>query len=214
MPGTRTTTDRTTRRPSTSTPARTARSGARSRIRVTSSTPRPRAAAIARRSSSRKCARRSRRTLVPDPAGNGYYPVYSDVKRGNAGYCAWHSAGSCGRTTSVPVQFAFFFNLDGDAGCDPQDTQTGHSQGLAALANVTAHELSEARSDPAQPRRLVRRERRRERRQVRVDVQRAVRVLPERHRSGSCRASGRTRRTPPARAIRTRQGQKGCLDGH
>ena len=84
----------------------------------------------------------------PDPAGNGYYPVYTDVKRGNAGYCAWHSAGTCGGTA---VQFAFFFNLDGDAGCDPQDTSGLHSQGLAALANVTGHELSEARTDPANP---------------------------------------------------------------
>src|SRR5258706_1062525 len=84
----------------------------------------------------------------PDPSGNGYYAVYTDVKRGNAGYCAWHSAGTCGTT---PVQFAFFFNLDGDAGCDPADTSGLHSQGLAALANVTAHELSEARSDPASP---------------------------------------------------------------
>jgi hypothetical protein len=86
--------------------------------------------------------------ITPDPSGDGYYPVYADVKRGNAGYCAWHSAGTCNGT---PVQFAFFFNLDGDAGCDPADTTTGHSQGLAALANVTAHELSEARSDPASP---------------------------------------------------------------
>jgi hypothetical protein len=46
------------------------------------------------------------------------------------------------------VQFAFFFNLDGDAGCDPQSTVTGHSQGLAALANVSGHELSEALTDP------------------------------------------------------------------
>jgi hypothetical protein len=84
----------------------------------------------------------------PDPAGNGYYAVYSDVKRGNAGYCAWHSAGSCG---GKPVQFAFFFNLDGDPGCDPGDTSGQHSQGLAALANVSGHELSEARSDPANP---------------------------------------------------------------
>jgi hypothetical protein len=76
---------------------------------------------------------------------NGYYPVYTDVKRGNAGYCAWHSYGSCGGT---PVQIAFFFNLDNDPGCDPQDSQTGHPQGVAALANVSAHELSEARSDP------------------------------------------------------------------
>ena len=86
--------------------------------------------------------------IVPDASGNGYYAVYSDVKRGNAGYCAWHSAGSCG---GKAVQFAFFFNLDGDPGCDPADSTTGHSQGLAALANVTAHELSEARSDPASP---------------------------------------------------------------
>jgi hypothetical protein len=83
-----------------------------------------------------------------DSSGNGYYPVYTDVKRGSAGYCAWHSAGTCG---GKPVQFGFFFSLDGDAGCDPQDSTTGHSQGLAALANVTAHELSEARSDPASP---------------------------------------------------------------
>ena len=84
----------------------------------------------------------------PDPSGNGYYAVYTDVARGSAGYCAYHSAGTCGTT---PVQFAFFFNLDGDAGCDPADTSGLHSQGLAALVNVTAHELEEARSDPASP---------------------------------------------------------------
>ncbi len=84
----------------------------------------------------------------PDPSGNGYYAVYTDVKRGHAGYCAWHSSGTCGGT---PVQFAFFFDLDGDSGCDPQDTSGLHSQGLSALASVTAHELSEARSDPASP---------------------------------------------------------------
>src|SRR5207237_1746843 len=73
------------------------------------------------------------------------YAVYVDTPRGNVGYCAWHSYGVCGTT---PVQFAFFFNLDGDAGCDPQDTVTHHSQGLSALANVSGHELSEARTDP------------------------------------------------------------------
>jgi hypothetical protein len=85
---------------------------------------------------------------TPDPSGNGYYSVYSDTPRGNANYCAYHSAGTCG---GVPVQFAFFFKLDGDAGCDPQDTSGLHSQGLAALANVSGHELSEARTDPANP---------------------------------------------------------------
>ncbi len=82
---------------------------------------------------------------ITNPVANGYYPVYTDAKRGSAGYCAWHSYGVCG---TVPVQFAFFFNLDGDSGCDPQDTETTHSQGLAALANVTGHEWSETVTDP------------------------------------------------------------------
>ncbi|HEX4233052.1 MAG TPA: hypothetical protein VH041_01985 [Caldimonas sp.] len=84
----------------------------------------------------------------PEPNGNGYYAVYSEVKRGGAQYCAYHSAGTC---HGIAVQFAFFFNLDGDSGCDPQDASGQHSQGLAALANVSGHELSEARSDPASP---------------------------------------------------------------
>jgi hypothetical protein len=84
----------------------------------------------------------------PDPSGNGYYAVYTDTPRGNAQYCAWHSYGSC---NGIPVQFAYFFKLDGDPGCDPQDTSGLHSQGLAALANVSGHELSEARTDPANP---------------------------------------------------------------
>jgi hypothetical protein len=80
------------------------------------------------------------------PVPNGYYPVYTDIPRGNAGYCAWHSWGQIG---STQVQFAFFFSLDNDPGCDPQDGGTlGHSRGLAALANVTGHELSEALTDP------------------------------------------------------------------
>jgi hypothetical protein len=82
---------------------------------------------------------------IVSPVSNGYYPVYVSTPRGSAGYCAWHSYGS---VRGVVVQFAFFFNLDGDPGCDPQDGTTGHSQGLAALANVSGHELSEAVTDP------------------------------------------------------------------
>lgn len=89
-----------------------------------------------------------RNITSPDATGNGYYPVYTDIPRGNAGYCAWHSAGSC---NGKAVQFAFFWKLDGDAGCDPGDTSGLHSQGLAAIANVSAHELSEAVTDPASP---------------------------------------------------------------
>ena len=83
---------------------------------------------------------------ITNPVANGFYAVYTDLPRGNAGYCAWHSYGT---VHGVGVQFAFFWNLDGDPGCDPQDTTTGHSQGLAALANVSGHELSEAMTDPA-----------------------------------------------------------------
>lgn len=82
----------------------------------------------------------------PDASGNGYYPVYTDIPRGSASYCAWHASGMCGATV---VQYAFFWKLDGDAGCDPKDTSGLHSQGLAALANVSGHELSEARTDPS-----------------------------------------------------------------
>jgi hypothetical protein len=82
---------------------------------------------------------------VPNPVPNGYYPVYSDIPRGHAGYCAWHSAGSI---NGVPVEFGFFFNLDGDPGCDPHDTSGQHSEGLSALANVSGHELSETLTDP------------------------------------------------------------------
>jgi len=80
------------------------------------------------------------------PVANAYYPVYSDQPRGNAGYCAWHSSGTIG---GVRVQFGFFFNLDGDPGCDPTSPSSlGHSQGLASLANVSGHELSEMLTDP------------------------------------------------------------------
>jgi len=82
--------------------------------------------------------------MISNPVSNGYYPVYVDTPRGHAGFCAWHSAGSC---NGISVQFAFFFNLDGDPGCDPQSSLSG-SQGLKALANVSAHELSEAITDP------------------------------------------------------------------
>ena len=85
------------------------------------------------------------------PRADGIYNVYATTKRGSAGYCAWHSYGSC---AGVPVQFAWYFNLDGDAGCDP-GTPTGsytaghtNSQGLVALSSVTAHEMSETITDP------------------------------------------------------------------
>jgi len=82
--------------------------------------------------------------VITNPVPNGFYPVYTDVPRGHARYCAWHSAGTC---QGITVQFGFFFDLDGDPGCDPQDPSNTHSQGLEALANVSGHELSETLTD-------------------------------------------------------------------
>jgi hypothetical protein len=80
----------------------------------------------------------------PDPTA--LYLIYTSTGAGNVNYCAWHSYGSC--SNGAPVQVAYMPNIDNIAGCDPQDTWTSHSQGLAAVANVTAHELSEAITDP------------------------------------------------------------------
>ncbi len=81
----------------------------------------------------------------PDPIG--VYFLYTSSGAGHVSYCAWHSWGNC--SNGAPVQVAYMPNIDGIAGCDPQDTYgTGHSQGLAAVANVTSHELSEAITDP------------------------------------------------------------------
>jgi hypothetical protein len=81
----------------------------------------------------------------PDP--NAIYFLFTSTGAGHVNYCAWHSWGNC--SNGMPIQVAYMPNIDGIAGCDPQDTYgTGHSQGLAALANVTSHEWSEARTDP------------------------------------------------------------------
>jgi hypothetical protein len=80
------------------------------------------------------------------PDASSLYLIYTSTTAGHVNYCAWHSWGSC--SNGAPIQVAYMPNIEGIAGCDPQDTWTTHSQGLSALANVTAHELSEAITDP------------------------------------------------------------------
>jgi hypothetical protein len=80
----------------------------------------------------------------PDPSA--VYFLFTDTGAGHVNYCAWHSWGTC--SNGAQVQVAYMPNIDGLAGCDPSDTSTGHSEGLAALANVTSHELMEAITDP------------------------------------------------------------------
>jgi hypothetical protein len=80
----------------------------------------------------------------PDP--NALYLIYTSSGAGHVSYCAWHSYGNC--SNGAPVQVAYMPYIGGLSGCDPADTWTSHSQALAALANVTAHELSETITDP------------------------------------------------------------------
>jgi hypothetical protein len=80
----------------------------------------------------------------PDP--NAIYFIYTSTGAGHVNYCAWHSWGTC--SGGKPIQVAYMPNITGLAGCDPGDTSGLHSQGMAALANVTSHEWSEARTDP------------------------------------------------------------------
>jgi hypothetical protein len=83
---------------------------------------------------------------------NTVYFIYTSTTAGHVSYCAWHSAGTC--SNGVKIQVAYMPNIDGIAGCDPLGSAgnevdaAGHSEPLAALANVTAHELSEAITDP------------------------------------------------------------------
>lgn len=80
----------------------------------------------------------------PDP--NGVYFIFTSTGAGHASYCAWHSWGSC--SNGAQVQVAYMPNITGLAGCNPNSTVSGESEGLAALANVTSHEFSEAITDP------------------------------------------------------------------
>lgn len=84
---------------------------------------------------------------APDP--NALYLLFTSTGAGHVSYCAWHSWGTC--SNGALVQVAYMPNIDGLAGCDPTGTLSGtngHSQGLTALANVTAHELAETITDP------------------------------------------------------------------
>jgi hypothetical protein len=82
-----------------------------------------------------------------DPDPDTLYLVYTDTTAGNVNYCAYHTWGTC--SNGQAVQAAYMPNITGISGCDPGNSYgLSGSEGLRALANVTAHELSEAITDP------------------------------------------------------------------
>jgi hypothetical protein len=94
-------------------------------------------------------------TQPPLPGQEDIYFLFTSTGAGHVSFCAWHNWGTCPNGTNVQV--AYMPNLDGVAGCGAQDSDpttypnkydVANSAGLAALANVTAHELSEAITDP------------------------------------------------------------------
>lgn len=92
-------------------------------------------------------------SYVPD--SNTIYVVFADTppgvdSNGKMTDCAWHSSFYCYRNGG-PKHWAtvsYIPNLDGISSCNPRDASTGHSSGLAAIANVTAHEIIETITNP------------------------------------------------------------------
>ena len=78
------------------------------------------------------------------PSPNDVYLVYSTTPSDNI--CGWHNSGSCG---STKIFFAYILDMDNSQCATKVPIVAGHSVGLSGLANATAHELSEAITDPA-----------------------------------------------------------------
>jgi len=80
-----------------------------------------------------------------DPAG--LYFVFTSNRSRGGNYCAWHSSA---RIAGRVVPYAYMPNLDRATDCDPGDRfgANAYSEGTRAWANVTAHELMEAVTDP------------------------------------------------------------------
>lgn len=80
------------------------------------------------------------------PRSDGIYAVYGTTSRPPSdSACAWHSYGNCG---STQVKIAWFYSPDGDGGCQQRDASGIHSVEANSLANLSAHELAEAITDP------------------------------------------------------------------
>ena len=79
-----------------------------------------------------------------NPNSNAIYTyITSNWPGGQA--CGFHTWGSC--SNGAQVQVAWIGNFTGSTGCGP-GASSGNSQGLADIASVVSHEVSEATTDP------------------------------------------------------------------
>lgn len=81
------------------------------------------------------------------PDGHTVYLVYTSPKLDDGDFCAFHTFVSCPVTGELAF-VAYLPNVEGFRGCGISDGATGHSPLLAALANASAHELTETITDP------------------------------------------------------------------
>jgi len=95
------------------------------------------------------CAEATGGKFLLDTSGNETVVVYTQMQRPKTvNYCGYHGQARCGGHV---VNYAFVWDLDQDAACDAGDLPwvNNHSDGLSNIANITAHELAEIRTDPA-----------------------------------------------------------------
>jgi hypothetical protein len=79
-----------------------------------------------------------------NPNANTLYTyITSNWPGGQA--CGFHTWGTC--SNGAQVQVAWIGNFTGTTGCGP-GASSGNAQGLADIASVTSHEVSEATTDP------------------------------------------------------------------
>jgi len=79
-----------------------------------------------------------------NPNPNALYTyITSNWPGGQA--CGFHTWGTC--SNGAQVQVAWIGNFTGTTGCGP-GASSGNAQGLADIASVTSHEVSEAVTDP------------------------------------------------------------------
>ena len=79
-----------------------------------------------------------------NPNANALYVfITSNWPGGQA--CGFHTWGTC--SGGAQVQVAWIGNFTGSTGCGP-GASSGNAQGLADIASVTSHEVSEAITDP------------------------------------------------------------------
>ena len=88
---------------------------------------------------------------TPRSGTSSYFLIYPSIHPPTeSGLCAAHGNFTCTTGTSKGASFdyAVIYNADSYAACDVDDQQTGHSQGLAAIANVTARAIADEVTDP------------------------------------------------------------------